>query len=166
MAPVCPRIAPHEAELLHRALVYARNAAMGCVVLLLLVAGVLSSWNEAHHIILAKGREHGTMTVTGCGADVCTGPFAPSGQAVARSRVTIDSSVAARRGDRFPVVVKPGTDDVVRTGTPGFLHAWVPLGGALLLAGLVIGGGLRMSRTGWCTGLAGTALLVATFFAL
>ncbi|MEU9318588.1 hypothetical protein [Streptomyces sp. NPDC048295] len=150
----------------HRALVYGRNAAMGCVVLLLLVAGVLSSWNEAQHIVLAKGREHGTMTVTGCGTDVCTGPFSPSGQATARSRVTVDRSVAARRGDRFPVVVKPGTDDVVRTGTPGFLHAWVPLGGALVLAGLVIGGGLRMSRTGWCTGIAGAVLLVATFFAL
>ncbi|MFB7186395.1 hypothetical protein ACFCZT_14015 [Streptomyces sp. NPDC056230] len=150
----------------HRALALARSAAMGCVVLLLLVAGVYSSWGSAHHIVLAKGREHGTMTVTGCGADVCTGPFAPSGQAAARSRVTIDKSVAVRRGDRFPVVVKPGTNDVVRTGIPGFLHAWVPLGGALVLAALVIGGGLRLPRTAWGTGIAGAALLVATFFAL
>ncbi|MFJ9681102.1 hypothetical protein ACIRP2_24065 [Streptomyces sp. NPDC101194] len=150
----------------HRALVHARSAALGCVVLLLLVAGVYASWSSAHHIVLAKGREHGTMTVTGCGADVCTGPFAPSGQAAARSRVTIDKSVAVRRGDRFPVVVKPGTNDVVRTGTPGFLHAWVPLGGALVLAALIIGGGLRMSRTAWGTGIAGAVLLVATFFAL
>ncbi|MFJ1695533.1 hypothetical protein ACIO6T_15170 [Streptomyces sp. NPDC087532] len=150
----------------HRALALARSAAMGCVVLLLLVAGVYSSWGSAHHIVLAKGREHGTMTVTGCGADVCTGPFAPSGQAAARSRVTIDKSVAVRRGDRFPVVVKPGTNDVVRTGAPGFLHAWVPLGGALVLAALIIGGGLRMPRTAWGTGIAGAALLVATFFAL
>ncbi|MER8086395.1 MULTISPECIES: hypothetical protein [unclassified Streptomyces] len=150
----------------HRALALARSAALGCVVLLLLVAGVYSSWGSAHHIVLAKGREHGTMTVTGCGADVCTGPFAPSGQAAARSRVTIDKSVAVRRGDRFPVVVKPGTNDVVRTGAPGFLHAWVPLGGALVLAALIIGGGLRMPRTAWGTGIAGAALLVATFFAL
>ncbi|MFF2326940.1 MULTISPECIES: hypothetical protein [unclassified Streptomyces] len=150
----------------HRALVHARKAAMGCVVLLLLVAGVLSSWDSAHHIVLAKGREHGTMTVTGCGADVCTGPFAPSGQATARPRVTVEKSVAARRGDSFPVVVKPGTDDVVRTGTPGFLHAWVPLGGALVLAALIIGGGLRLPRIAWGTGIAGATLLVATFFAL
>lgn len=150
----------------HRALVYARNAAMGCVVLLLLVAGVFSSWSSAHHIVLSKGREHGTMTVTGCGADVCTGPFTPSGQAAARARVVVEKSVAARRGDRFPVVVKPGTDDVVRTGIPGFLHAWVPLGGALVLAALVIGGGLRLPRIAWGTGVAGVALLVATFIAL
>ncbi|MEU6013741.1 hypothetical protein ABZ826_06610 [Streptomyces sp. NPDC047515] len=150
----------------HRALAHARSAAMGCVVLLLLAAGVYASWGSAHHIVLAKGREHGTMTVTGCGADVCTGPFAPSGQAAARSRVTIDKSVAVRRGERFPVVVKPGTDDVVRTGTAGFLHAWVPLGGALVLAALIIGGGLRMPRTAWGTGIAGAVLLVATFFAL
>ncbi|MFF2960418.1 hypothetical protein ACFVT1_16240 [Streptomyces sp. NPDC057963] len=150
----------------HRALTYARNAAMGGVVLLLLVAGVHSSWRAAHHIILAKGREHGTMTVTGCGADVCTGPFAPSGQAAARSRVTVEKSVAARRGDRFPVVVEPGTDDVVRTGAAGFLHAWVPLGGALVLAALVIGGGLRLPRIAWGTGIAGAVLLGATFIAL
>ncbi|MFH8474773.1 hypothetical protein [Streptomyces sp. NPDC018000] len=150
----------------HRALVYARGAAAGCVVLLLLVSGVLSSWSSVHHVVLAKGREHGTMTVTGCGADVCTGPFAPSGQAAARARVTIEKSVAARRGDRFPVVVKPGTDEVVRTGTAGFLHAWVPLGGALLLAALVIVVGLRLSRIAWGTGVAGATLLTATFIAL
>ncbi|MFE7356047.1 hypothetical protein ACFU8Q_23370 [Streptomyces sp. NPDC057543] len=150
----------------HRALVHARNAAMGGVVLLLLAAGVFSSWSSAHHIMLPKGREHGTMTVTGCGADVCTGPFTPSGQAAARARVTIEKSVAAQRGERFPVVVKPGTDDVVRTGIPGFLHAWVPLGGALVLAALVIGGGLRLPRIAWGTGIAGAVLLVATFFAL
>ncbi|MDK0519962.1 hypothetical protein [Streptomyces sp. ML-6] len=149
-----------------RVLVHARNAAMGCVALLLLVAGVWTSWDKAHHIILSKGREHGTMTVTGCGADLCTGPFTPSGQAAARSRVVIEKSVAARRGDRFSVVVKPGTDDVVRTGTAGFLHAWVPLGGALLLAGLIIGGGLRLPRIAWGTGIAGAVLLAATFFAL
>lgn len=150
----------------HRALVYARSAAMGCVVLLLLISGVQSSWSSAHHIVLAKGREHGTMTVTGCGADICTGPFTPSGQATARVRVTIKKSVAAQRGDRFPVVVKPGTDDVVRTGAAGFLHAWVPLGGALLLAALVIGGGLRLSRIAWGTGIAGGTLLMAAFIAL
>lgn len=150
----------------HRALVHARTAAMGCVVLLLLVAGVRSSWDVAQHIVLGKGREHGSMTVTGCGADVCAGPFTPSGQAVARARVTVEKSVGARRGDRFPVVVRPGSDDVVRAGVAGFLHAWVPLGGALVLAGLVIGGGMRLPRVAWGTGIAGAVLLVAVFFAL
>ncbi|GAA3484066.1 MULTISPECIES: hypothetical protein [Streptomyces] len=150
----------------HRALLYGRSAALGCVVLLLLVAGVLSSWSSAQHIVLAKGREHGAMAVTGCGADVCTGPFTPAEHATARPRVTIERSVAVKKGDRFPVVVKPGTDEVVRTGVPGFLHSWVPLGGALLLAALIIGGGLRLTRTAWGTGIAGAVLLVATFIAL
>lgn len=150
----------------HRAVQYGRSAALGCVVLLLLVAGVLSSWDSAHHIVLAKGREHGTMTVTGCGSEVCTGPYTPSDDGSARSRVSVDKSVAAKKGDRFPVVVKPDTFEVVRTGTPGFLHAWVPLGGALVLAGLVIGGGLRLPRVGWGAGIAGGALLMATFVAL
>ncbi|MGW4228529.1 hypothetical protein ACWEF9_04445 [Streptomyces sp. NPDC004980] len=149
-----------------RLLAHGRTFLAGYIVLLLLVAGAWSSWNTAHHIVLAKGREHGTMAVTGCGEDVCTGSFAPDAESRDRAAVTVPRSVAAKKGDRFPVVVKPGTGDVVRTGTPGFLHAWVPLGGALVLAALVIGGGLRLTRTAWGTGIAGAALLTATFIAL
>ncbi|KQX90705.1 MULTISPECIES: hypothetical protein [Streptomyces] len=150
----------------HRLLAHGRTFAAGCIVLLLLVAGAWSSWNTAHHIVLAKGREHGTMAVTGCGEDVCTGSFAPDAQSQDRATVTIQRSVAVKKGDRFPVVVKPGSGDVVRTGTPGFLHAWLPLGGALLLAALVIGGGLRLTRTAWGAAITGAALLTATFIAL
>ncbi len=150
----------------HRAAVAGRQVAMGLVVLVLLVAGVWSSWDAAHHIVLAKGREHGTVTVTGCGDATCTASFEPDAVSRDRGRVTVDRSVAAREGDRFPVVVKPGSDAVVRTGMPGFLHAWVPLGGAMLLAAFVIGGGLRMGRTAWGVGTAGAALLMATFVAL
>ncbi|MEU0133487.1 hypothetical protein ABZ172_05530 [Streptomyces sp. NPDC006296] len=149
-----------------RMLAGGRVFAAGCVVLLLLAAGVWTSWDTAHHIVLAKGREHGTMVVTACGEDVCSGSFAPDADAAERSSVRVERSAAARKGDRFPVVVKPGTGDVVRTGTPGLLHAWVPLGGALVLAALVIGGGMRLTRTAWGTGIAGAALLTATFVAL
>ncbi|MEU1484330.1 hypothetical protein [Streptomyces sp. NPDC005752] len=150
----------------HRLLAHARTFAAGCVAVLLLVAGVWASWENAHHIVLAKGREHGTMSVTVCGEDACTGSFSPDADARERSSVTIERSVAAKKGDRFPVVVKPGSGDVVRTGTPGLLHAWVPLGGALVLAALVIGGGMRMTRIAWGAGIAGAALLTATFVAL
>ncbi|MCX5412032.1 hypothetical protein [Streptomyces sp. NBC_00059] len=150
----------------HRMLAHGRTFAAGCVVLLLLVAGVWASWDTAHHIVLAKGREHGTMAVTECGEDACSGSFSPDADSQDRSVVTIERSVAAQKGDRFPVVVKPGTGDVVRTGVPGFLHAWVPLGGALLMAALMIGGGLRLTRTAWGTGTAGAVLLMATFIAL
>lgn len=149
-----------------RAALAGRRAAMGLVVLVLLVAGTWSSWNTAHHIVLAKGRDHGTVTVTGCGEETCTGSYEPDAVSRERPRVSLDRSVAARKGDRFPVVVKPGTDAVVRTGLPGLLHAWVPLGGAMVLAAFVIGGGLRMSRTAWGVGTAGAVLLVATFVAL
>lgn len=150
----------------HRLMAHGRTFAAGCVVLLLLAAGVWSSWDSAHHIVLAKGREHGTMAVTSCGEDVCTGSFSPDADARERAAVTIERSVAAEKGERFPVVVKPGTGHVVRTGVPGFLHAWVPLGGALVLAALVMGGGMRLTRTAWGTGIAGAALLTATFIAL
>ncbi|HEY9437528.1 MAG TPA: hypothetical protein VIS29_02540 [Streptomyces sp.] len=150
----------------YRLLAQGRTFAAGCVVLLVLFAGVWTSWDTAHHIVLAQGREHGTMTVTGCGEKVCTGPYVPDSMSAARTGVTVEKSVAVKKGDHFPVVVKPGTNEVVRTGLPGFLHAWAPLGGSLLLAALVIGGGLRLTRTAWCTGFAGAALLVATFVAL
>ncbi|NUL06866.1 hypothetical protein HRW07_27260 [Streptomyces lunaelactis] len=147
-------------------LLYAHRAAMGCVALLLLLAGFWSSWDTAQHVLLAKGREHGTLTVAGCGDDTCTGPYDPEGSPPPRSGMTIEKSVAVKKAVRLPVVVKPGTDEVVRTGTAGVLHAWVPMGGALVLAGLVIGGGLRLTRLAWGTAAAGGALLVGAFLAL
>ena len=47
------------------------------------------------------------------------------------------------------MVVKPGTDEVVRSGPAGVLYAWVPLGGALLLAG---GGGGRVAAAAYGVG--------------
>jgi hypothetical protein len=46
------------------------------------------------------------------------------------------------------------------------LFAWLPLGGALVLAGVVVAGGLRMRRTAWVMGGAGLALVTAAFVAL
>ncbi|MCH0538311.1 hypothetical protein I3F58_01780 [Streptomyces sp. MUM 203J] len=149
------------------ALLYARDAAMVLVALLLVVAGVWASWGTAQHVLLSKGRTHGIMTVTGCGADVCTGRFAPDDRAgPSRTDMTIARSVAVEKGERYAVVVKPDTTEVVRTGWAGGLYAWLPLGGALLLASLVVGGGLRWPRVAWASGIAGGVLLVASFLAL
>ncbi|MEV1049696.1 hypothetical protein [Streptomyces sp. NPDC049887] len=149
-----------------RMLDHGRRASLAAVVLLLLVAGFWSSWGTAQHVLLSKGREHGTLTVADCGEKTCTGPYDPDGPGGARSGMVIERSVAVAEGAELAVVVKPGTDEVVRTGWPGALHAWLPLGGALLLAACVIGGGLRMTRTAWGTAAAGGALLVGAFFAL
>jgi hypothetical protein len=83
-----------------------------------------------------------------------------------RARVVIDRSIAEKKGARIPVVVKPGSDEVVRTGPAGFFHAWVPLGGALLLAAVVIAGGLRRTRIAWIAAAAGGVVLTAAFAAL
>ncbi|MEU2428022.1 MULTISPECIES: hypothetical protein [unclassified Streptomyces] len=149
-----------------RMLDHSRRAAMVLVALLLLVAGAWSSWGTAQHVLLAKGREHGTLTVADCGEKTCTGSYDPEGPSAPRKGMTIERSVAVDKGTTVPVVVKPGTDELVRTGWAGALHAWLPFGGALLLAALVIGGGLRMTRTAWATAAAGGALLVGAFFAL
>ncbi|MFI1866581.1 hypothetical protein [Streptomyces jumonjinensis] len=147
-------------------LLHARRVAMGLVALLLLAAGAWSSWDTAQHIMLAKGHEHGTITVAGCGEETCTGPFDPDGTAAPRGRMTIDRSVAVEKGAKLSVVVKPGTGEVVRRGTGGVFQAWVPLGGALLLAAVVIGGGIGLPRVAWGAATVGGVLLVGTFFTL
>jgi hypothetical protein len=47
----------------------------------------------------------------------------------------------------------------VRTDPGGLLYASIPLGGALLLASLVVAGGLRMKRTALVAALLGAAIL-------
>ncbi|MEU2660575.1 hypothetical protein ABZ615_35295 [Streptomyces sp. NPDC007325] len=145
---------------------HVRNAAMVLVAVLLVVAGVWASWASAQHVLLAKGREHGTLTVTGCTDERCSGAYAPEDTRSPRRTLTIGRSVAAGPGSVIPVVVKPGTDEGVRTGWGGGLHAWLPLGGALVLAAPLLAGGLRLRRTAWSLAGAGGALLVAVFVTL
>lgn len=149
------------------ALLLVRRTAMGGLAALLLVAGVWASWGTAQHVMLTGERERGTMRVTDCSSDECVGTYVPSTDGFEpRGEVVIDRSIAEAKGVRIPVAVKPGTDEVVRTGGPGFLHAWLPLGGALLLSSVVVAGGLRLPRTAWALALAGGALLTASFATL
>ncbi|MGX4691720.1 hypothetical protein [Streptomyces sp. JNUCC 63] len=149
------------------ALRFGRVAATGVVTVLILIAGVWASWDTAPYVMLTKGRELGTVTVTECAGDMCTGPYTPvSTGSAARERVVIAHTVAARKGRTYSVVVKPGTDEVVRSGPAGILYAWAPLGGALLLASVVVAGGLRRTRAAWVLAGSGVALLTAAFLAL
>ncbi|MEU6226243.1 hypothetical protein [Streptomyces sp. NPDC047042] len=146
---------------------WGRFVVMGAVAVLILIAGVWASWGTAQHVVLSKGREQGTMTVASCDDDRCTGPYRPvSVGSRARERVVLDASVGAREGRTYTVVVKPGTSDVVRSGPAGMLYAWVPLGGGLLLASVVVAGGLGLTRVGWAMAGSGIALLTAAFVAL
>jgi hypothetical protein len=143
---------------------FGRFAAMGTVAVLILVAGVWASWGSAQHVMLTKGRERGTVEVARCGSDACWGRFTPSSAgAQPRSRVVLEKSVAVERGRTYTVVVKPGGEDAVRSGPAGVLYAWVPLGGALLLASIVVAGGLLRTRAAWVLALSGVALLTAAF---
>ncbi|WJV48217.1 hypothetical protein [Streptomyces flavofungini] len=146
---------------------YVLRGAAGLVAALILIAGVWASWGTARYVMVPDdGRERGMLSVARCGGDECTGPYAPASGSRARDRVVIDESVAAREGERIPVVVKPDSDEAVRSGGPGFLHAWLPLGGALLLAAVVVAGGLRLNRTAGVLALAGGVQLSAAFAAL
>ncbi|MFH9730599.1 hypothetical protein [Streptomyces sp. NPDC017260] len=159
-----PRRASHAVRVLGR---FGRVAAMGTVTALILIAGVWASWGTAQHVLLTKGREQGTVEVSRCGEGSCSGPYSPvSSGSQARERVVIDDSVAVAKGRTYAVVLKPGGDDVVRSGPAGMLYAWVPLGGALLLASVVVAGGLRRTRAAWGMAGAGVALLTAAFFAV
>ncbi|MBT2420606.1 hypothetical protein J7F01_22705 [Streptomyces sp. ISL-22] len=143
---------------------FGRVAAMGTVAVLILIAGVWASWGSAQHVMLTKGRESGTIEVTRCGADTCSGPYSPiSAGSQPRGSVVIEKNVAVRQGQTYTVVVKPGSDDVVRSGPAGVLYSWVPFGGALLLASVVVAGGMRRTRPAWVLAGAGIALLTAAF---
>ncbi|MFH8365961.1 hypothetical protein [Streptomyces sp. NPDC018031] len=145
----------------------AKQVAVALIALIVLAAGVWASWGTAQHAMLTKGREQGTFRVESCGDDWCTGVFVPSGRpSESRSGMRLDAAVADGKGDRLPVVVKPGTRQTVRTGWAGVLHAWVPLGGSLLLAAVIVAGGMRFRRTGWVLGGLGAVLLGASFATL
>lgn len=148
------------------ALRFGRIAAMGAVTVLILIAGVWASWSTAPYVMLTKGRERGTVEVTRCAHDTCSGPYTPlSPGSTARDRVEIGSA-AVHKGRTYSVVVKPGTDRVLRSGPAGILYAWAPLGGALLLASVVVAGGLRLTRAAWVMAGSGVGLLTAVFLAL
>ncbi len=167
MIPAMPATAPSSRRTSVVALRFGRLVSMGAVVALILIAGVWASWGSAQHVMLTKGRERGTVHLTRCAGDVCTGPYTPvSVGSRARRSVVIERTVAVRRGETYDVVVKPGSDDVVRSGPAGVLYAWVPMGGALLLASVVVAGGLRRTRVAWVMAWAGVALLTVTFVAI
>ncbi|MES5821974.1 hypothetical protein [Streptomyces sp. RG80] len=164
MIPAMPATAISSRQASAAALRFGRLAAMGTVAALILIAGVWASWGTAQHVMLTKGRESGTIEVTRCDADTCTGPYTPLSEGSrARARVVIEKTVAVRKGETYTVVMKPSSDDVVRSGPAGILYAWVPLGGALLLASVVVAGGLGRTRGAWVMAGAGVALLTAAF---
>ncbi|MFC4033761.1 hypothetical protein ACFO3J_20085 [Streptomyces polygonati] len=147
--------------------VFARMVAAGALALLILVAAGWDSWQTAQYVVLTKGREQGTVTLTACGtSDECTGPFAPKGSALARPQVTVSLPVRHHVGDQVDVVIKPDTTTAIRSGPGGLLFAWVPFGGALLLAALLVAGGLRNARIALILAGLGGALLGAAFLTL
>ncbi|MGW1985371.1 hypothetical protein ACWCPJ_23450 [Streptomyces collinus] len=167
MIPAMPASASSARRASVSALRFGRAATTAVLAALILFAGVWGSWGTAQHVMLTKGRERGTVRVTGCAGDTCSGPFSPgSAGARAHARVELEKSVAVREGRTYDVVLKPGTGDAVRSGPAGILYAWLPLGGALLLAAVVLAGGMRLTRVAWVLGLAGAALLTAAFVAV
>ncbi|MGP4112222.1 hypothetical protein ACTWP5_15055 [Streptomyces sp. 4N509B] len=147
------------------ALLLSRLAFTGLLVVLLLVAGVRASWETAQHAMVAEGRERGTMTLLECDDERCVGPFAPEAgeSGTPRAEVVLPETLGRDPGDELSVALRPGTNEAVRTGLSGILYAWLPLTGALLLAGIVTAGGLRMYRIGWATAGVGLAALTVTF---
>ncbi|MGV9761074.1 hypothetical protein ACWDUC_35395 [Streptomyces tricolor] len=167
MIPAMPATATSARRASVTALRFGRVSMAGAFAALILFAGVWGSWGTAQHVMLVKGRETGTVEVTRCAGDTCTGPFTPtSAGARPRARVEIAHSVAVRTGATYDVVLKPGSGDAVRSGPAGILYAWLPLGGALLLAAVVVAGGMRLARPAWVLGLSGAVLLTAAFVAL
>ncbi|WP_328464862.1 hypothetical protein [Streptomyces sp. NBC_00448] len=145
---------------------FARVVGVGAVAALILVSGAWGSWRDAQYVVIGKGHDHGTVRLVACGDTDCTGPFAPHGDALPRAKVTVSLPVRHHVGDSVGVVLKPGTDTGVRDGMGGLLFGFVPLGGALLLAAVVVALGLRLPRVAWTLAVAGAALLGGAFLTL
>ena len=149
-----------------RAVWLARVLSSALLAVLLVVAGCWSSWDTVQHSLYAKEGQRGVLTLAGCDRSACTGAFAPRsavGEEVADVRLT--QRIGLEQGDRLAVALWPDSTDAIRTGLPGFLYAWLPLTGSLLLAALLIAGGMRLYRVGWAVGGLALALIGATFFA-
>jgi hypothetical protein len=145
-------------------LLLAKNVALVCVALLVLAGGAWTSWGTAQDAMLTQGRVRGQFTVGGCGESVCRGRFVPAaGWGEPRKGMSIDASVVDGQDTSLAVAARPGTDEVVRTDWAGVLFDWVPLGGALVLAALVLASGLRMIRLGWVLGVTGAGLMAAAY---
>lgn len=144
-----------------------RFAVMGAVTALILVAGVRASWGTAQYPMLTKGREQGAVAVTSCGERTCTGAYTPvSPGSQPRPGVVLENNAAVAEGRTYGVVMKPGGVEAVRSGPAGILHAWVPLGGALMLASVVVAGGLLRTRPACVMGWSGLALVTVAFLAV
>ncbi|MGW1837933.1 hypothetical protein [Streptomyces sp. NPDC002067] len=143
-----------------------RNGLLALVALVLLVAGGWTSWGSARYAMGVSGREHGTVKIASCDEERCAGPFTPEGKGRPRDQVSLTEAASPDAGERVTVALRPEGDRAVRTGAAGVLYTWVPFAGALLLASLVVAGGLRWRRTAWGMGLTGAALLVGAWVAL
>ncbi|WP_165986496.1 hypothetical protein [Streptomyces sp. YIM 98790] len=150
-----------------RFLLAARGVALLLLTLLVVVAGVHASWDTARHVMIPDRQQSGRLTLESCDDDACTGYFEPDREdgTAAREAVRMAQPIGRTEGETVPVVLRPDTDDAVRIGLPGVLYSWLPLTGALLLAAIVIAGGLRLYRVGWIVAGSGMTLLLATFLA-
>ncbi|MET9495017.1 hypothetical protein [Streptomyces sp. NPDC006552] len=140
-----------------------RRIVASVIALLLVVAGFWASWGAAQHVVFPTGRTHGELLVQRCEGSRCSGPLASARDG---ADVWMRRSVGVKKGARIAVVVKPGSRQAVRSGVAGFFTAFMPLGGALLLASIVLAGGMLNRRLAWITSGAGVALLTAAFVAV
>lgn len=143
-----------------------KNTFMALLALLLLVAGVWTSWDTARLAMGDGAGRRGTLAVERCGDERCRGVFTPDDGGEPRSGVSISASVAGDEDERLSVALRADDGEAVRTGPAGVLYAWVPLAGGLLLASLVLAGGLRMRRTAWAAGVLGAGVMVGAFLLL
>ena len=139
-------------------LLLVRYLLLGLLTLLIVVGGVLGSWDTARDAMSPGDLPQGRLTLAACSDDACTGVFEPSGATVA-----LVQPIAREPGETLDVAVYEDTGEAIRTGLPGVLYSWLPLMGALLLASVVIAGGLRMYRVAAATGATALAALGLTF---
>ena len=144
-------------ESMFGALLLLRNILLGLV--------VVAAAGRRRLDVLGHGRardaHQGTRARHGDGsrsAPVTSAPgtFSPAGDGASRREERHHRRVRLRRGRRTaPVALRPGTNEAVRTGPSGALHACGAVRAVrCVLAALVVAGGLRMASYGRGAGIA------------
>jgi hypothetical protein len=142
-----------------------RLLVFGTAVLVLLVAGAWMGLKSSRDVV-SSDRVRGTMHVTSCKqSTACVGDFTPQKDRHGPKHVRISKIAVGKPGERLLVALRPGTDEVVRTGTGGLAQAWVVMGGALLLSSFILASGLGMRRIPLLGTLVGLLILAGAFLA-
>ncbi|GAA3878272.1 hypothetical protein [Streptomyces sedi] len=140
------------------ALLLARLVVSWLLAVALVAGGAWASWEDARYTFGVRDIEESEITLLRCEPEGCAGVSTVSGD-----MVVLEQRFGRAEGERLTVVRPPEGDVVLRSDGAGRLYSLAPLAGGLLLASVVIAGGLRRYRVAWTVAGVALAQLLLTY---